>query len=222
MNGNYIYMLLKDNQPLYIGKSKNLHRRLLQHSKDKWWFFNTDKILYYDFDNKTDMDIYEIYYINKFNPPFNTDTKNNSNFTHVLPDVEFKELSVVEFIKLGFYSTYTKNERPVIHMNYFDLDNAEVIREYRKSDFEVNGNVIRIKFSAKTMELYDYIEGIKKGFSIDAFNDYMKEKLTIQINNQNYKYINNLSMFDGKLIYEPNDLLLDAINKCNCEEYDYD
>lgn len=219
---NYIYFLLKENTPLYIGKTKNLHRRLLQHSKDKWWFFETDKILYYNFNNKTDMDIYEIYYINKYLPIFNSDTKNDKIFSYDLPEIKLNELSVAEFIKIGVYSKHTKNNRPIIHLNYFDIDNAEVIREYGKSDFEVNGNIIRVKFSNKTMTLYDYIEGIKKGFSMNSINNYAKEKLIIQINNQNYKYINNLSMIDGKLIYEPNDLLLDAINKCNCEGYNYD
>lgn len=222
MSNNYIYILLKEKSPLYVGKTKNLHRRLLQHSKDKWWFFNVDKILYFDFDNKTDMDIYEIYYINKYMPPFNSDVKNEKSFSHELPNVDFKELSVIDFIKMSSYSSYNKIERPTIHLSYFEIDNAEVIREYKKSDFEVNGNVIRVKFSAKTMDLYTYIEGMKKGFPIDLINDYSKEKLTIQINNQNYKYIDSLSMVDGKLVYEFNDALFDVINECNNGELVYD
>lgn len=222
MNSNYIYILLKEGKPLYIGKTKNLHRRLLQHSKDKWWFFAIDKILYFEFDNKTDMDIYEIYYINKYMPPFNSDVKNKESFSHELPNIEFKELSVIEFIKFGLNSNYNKSTRPIIHMKYFELDDAEVIREYKKSDFEINNNLIRVKFTAKTMDLYDYVEGIKNGFSMDLINDYLKEKLIIQINNQNYRYINNLAIIDGKLVYEPNDLLLDVINKCNYGGVNYD
>jgi hypothetical protein len=90
--GNYIYELLnKNNEIIYIGKTKNINKRLKGHIQDKKWFDEIDKILYTDCISKTDMDIYEIYYINKYNPCYNTQSAYGCMFSQKLKELEFVE-----------------------------------------------------------------------------------------------------------------------------------
>lgn len=47
------------------------------------------KIEYAEFPTEADMNLYEIYFINKLKPPFNVDDKTPDELTVVLPDIRF-------------------------------------------------------------------------------------------------------------------------------------
>ena len=61
----YIYKHILNNEVVYVGKTINMESRQKSHNKDKDWFIEGLEIEYAEVDNKTIMDIYELYYINK-------------------------------------------------------------------------------------------------------------------------------------------------------------
>lgn len=93
--GNYIYEFInKGNEIIYIGKTTNLNRRIRNHILDKCWFNEVNKILYAECTSRTDMDIYEVYYINKWNPCHNTQSLYNCMFSQKLNELTFIELKI--------------------------------------------------------------------------------------------------------------------------------
>ena len=91
---NYIYKMFdKNNKIIYIGKTIDIDQRIRQHmmDKDKNWFKTVSKIYYAECLNKTDMDIYEIYYINKLVPLHNKQSVNGCEFSQELDELNFVE-----------------------------------------------------------------------------------------------------------------------------------
>lgn len=79
----------KDENPLYVGKTKNIKRRIYQHKRDKNWFNEVLRIdIAYTF-NKTNTDIYEIYYINLLKPKYNIASLYNENVITKLEELNF-------------------------------------------------------------------------------------------------------------------------------------
>lgn len=83
-----VYRLYKDNEIIYIGKSVNIKSRISQHIKDK----EIDSYDYCEFANESDMNIYELYYIDKFKPRLNKDCKTKQTTTIKLDEVKFSDL----------------------------------------------------------------------------------------------------------------------------------
>ena len=92
-----LYKIYSENCLLYLGRTKQpLQRRLHAH------FFKTPmvrdiniecvtKIEYAVFPTEADMNLMEIYYINKLKPPLNRDDKAKDELTIVLPEIPFQE-----------------------------------------------------------------------------------------------------------------------------------
>ena len=80
-------MIDKNLQTLYVGKTRNLKKRFYQHKKDKAWWNQVDCI---EFSETSDflIDIYEIYYINKFHALYN---KKDTNIKYT--DFNLKNLN---------------------------------------------------------------------------------------------------------------------------------
>lgn len=78
--GFYIYKFLnKYNEILYIGKTIDINDRMQTHFGSnghlgKYKYSQVHKIEYIECDNNADMSVKEIYFINKYKPPFNTST----------------------------------------------------------------------------------------------------------------------------------------------------
>lgn len=88
----YIYKFLnKNNQLIYIGKTIEVKRRYFQHLHEGGWKKSEiSKILYAECLSKSDMNIYEYYYINKLKPLYNKSLVNIDMPTIILPELEFK------------------------------------------------------------------------------------------------------------------------------------
>lgn len=92
----YVYKMINiENETLYIGKTSNIENRVKQHKRDKYWMDDAVRVYYSELKNKTDMDIYEIYYINKYNPIHNKDFMNENQFSIKLPELEFVEYKIL-------------------------------------------------------------------------------------------------------------------------------
>ena len=71
----YIYKHILNNEVVYIGKTINMKNRQKQHSKDKFWFSDDLVIEYTEVTDSMIMDIYEKYYINKYSPKKDDESK---------------------------------------------------------------------------------------------------------------------------------------------------
>ncbi|WP_297522867.1 nucleotide excision repair endonuclease [uncultured Clostridium sp.] len=108
MLGIYRFKNLKG-EIIYIGKSKNLKLRWKQHFSieghlPKTCYSETVIIEFIKFENKTDMDIYELYLINKHNPKYNFQRKNNEKMISIiLPELNWEvynpDIAVLELPK---------------------------------------------------------------------------------------------------------------------------
>lgn len=91
MNSCVYRFLNKDDEIIYIGKTKSLKNRISSHGHlPKECYDSIDRIEYITLDNSDEMGIYERYLINKHNPKYNKEFNNNSRFCFELPDKEWK------------------------------------------------------------------------------------------------------------------------------------
>ena len=91
----YIYKLYnKEKELLYVGKTTHIHIRIRQHILDKRkveWKKNISYIEYAKCLNETDMNIYEVYYINKLSPKHNVSENYNTESSINIRDLTFQE-----------------------------------------------------------------------------------------------------------------------------------
>lgn len=82
---------------VYLGRTKqSLQNRIRGHVFKKPMHRSIDinlvtKIEYAEFKSEADMNLYEIYFINLYKPPFNVDDKCKDSLSVTLPEVEWKE-----------------------------------------------------------------------------------------------------------------------------------
>ncbi len=98
-NGYFVYKFIDDNnQIIYIGKTIRLPARMVQHFKTdshltNECYDNVKCIFYCSFKTKAEMDIYEIYLIDKYRPRYNEKSVNQQDelSSIVLPKLVWKE-----------------------------------------------------------------------------------------------------------------------------------
>lgn len=97
-NSYSIYKFLdKADNIIYVGKSKTLQLRLVTHFSTSGHLPNdcyteAETIYIHRFKTQMEMDVYEIYYINKHKPKYNTEFKNSCNtsaLTDLIKEVEW-------------------------------------------------------------------------------------------------------------------------------------
>ncbi len=92
----YIYKFVdKEEHVLYVGKSKNLEQRISDHLRNKDWIKEGFKIYIANTISQTDMDIYELYYINKLKPIYNVANAYNIEFSINLADLDFSLYKII-------------------------------------------------------------------------------------------------------------------------------
>jgi hypothetical protein len=154
----YIYKHINDkDEVIYIGQTINLKERQDNHSSNSIWKDDIHKVEYAEVTDSLLMDIYEKYYISKYNPKYNKkdqDCKYDKFFVN-LKDLEFKE-----YIKIKSKRTKVSNRVSYKKINFiegFDVyyKNSIVIIERFKLEFNKNGNIIKgcacIKENIKTL-----------------------------------------------------------------------
>jgi excinuclease UvrABC nuclease subunit len=101
------------------------------------------KIEYAVFPTEADMNLYEIYFINKLKPPLNVDDKTRDELTVTLPDVEFKvfechlwdKWKAEIFINNGEYSSKRARYR-AIQEEYRILRSKFKLKEITESQYD--------------------------------------------------------------------------------------
>lgn len=123
---------------LYIGKTKSLRARFHGHfnrtlvEKEPWRNqVDTDYIIIYSCLNECDMDIYETYFINKYEPKYNKDKVFKTTSSFELPYLEPTQYSFDSKRSKGFQRSFVE---------YMDLrediegDNQELIESYESEN----------------------------------------------------------------------------------------
>jgi len=160
---NYIYKMFdKNNEIIYIGKTINIDQRLRQHmtDKDKKWFKTVSKIYYAECLNKTDMDIYEIYYINKLVPLHNKQSVNGCEFSQELDELNFIESGFNVKLELSKINKKEKQKKKLQQENKFITSKYwyEEINEYTQY-YEVGNRYIEneelLNFYKDNIEIKD-------------------------------------------------------------------
>lgn len=132
---NYLYMFLnKNEEPLYIGISKNLTTRIeTQHFKSKFGNLckecieETYKILYHQATSEDDMKIKERYLINTLKPKYNNKMNNKKSFDYKIQinwqQYEFKKEELLE----KRYKNETKQHLKFRNYNY-DFESQDYLK----------------------------------------------------------------------------------------------
>ena len=95
MNKYYVYRFKdKNDEIIYIGKAKTLSSRMSGHNHLPMECYDSiDKIEYIELNNQSEGSMYEIYWINKLSPKYNTEYNKNDSISFKLPKKEWKSWS---------------------------------------------------------------------------------------------------------------------------------
>lgn len=104
-NNTGVYLFLDgDSNVIYVGKTVNLRKRLNTHNHlPKECYTEIKSVRFAETNNEADALIYEVYYINKFNPKYNKISKTLDCTTINLKELEFVEYNqknIIEYIKV--------------------------------------------------------------------------------------------------------------------------
>jgi len=160
-NRFYIYRFLdKDNNIIYVGKTVDIHSRIYSHIKkarsldttenEFLKYTNTYKIEYSEVESDYHMNIYEIHYICKYNPPFNESYKSNNMNLFDLPELNWKLYvldSYKENCRLHFVLKYGKEKD-----FYSEL---KINKEFYNDliDYYISSNILHKKFNYDPPEI---------------------------------------------------------------------
>ena len=101
----YIYKYVQNGQIDYIGQTTDLNKRIKDHTKDKLKHFN-GQIYYFECKNKTEMDSWEYFLIQKYHPRYNITFNNTKTIINIdepkwelYMDNSTKIVNILDFIK---------------------------------------------------------------------------------------------------------------------------
>lgn len=86
--GDFIAYLGRTKRPLQARMRGHMFAEPMHRAID---IHNVTKIEYTHLSTEADMNLYEIYFINKWKPPLNIDDKAKDNLTITLPDLQWQE-----------------------------------------------------------------------------------------------------------------------------------
>ena len=104
----YIYKYVENDEVVYIGQTTELHTRIRTHTKDKLANFN-GQIYYFSCPNKTAMDSWEYFLINKYHPKYNVALNDGNVSIHV----DEPQWTLYEMPTIPVQAKQTKHQRPI-------------------------------------------------------------------------------------------------------------
>lgn len=141
----YVYKHLdKDNNVIYVGQTTNIHGRQTTHKSKSKWRKEISKIEYSEVTDKLIMNIYEKFYISKFNPKYNKkdlDCK-YSEYFYAMKELDFKEY-IYNKEELINKRVYIKRHKIKFHEAFESYyNNVSETIDKMKSEFGISGYVI--------------------------------------------------------------------------------
>lgn len=164
-----------NNELLYVGKTTGLKSRFSQHVKDKVWRDEIFTVEYAICDSKSDMDIYEIYYINKLNPKYNISLVNkNDKPSIILPELNFtcKNISVLNLdsdIKTQINNSHTEFHLDEVRISEYILNNIFTLNTLDQKlllkfiyDLQQQSNKL-IEYTTEVFVFDDFLNNLSRG-----------------------------------------------------------
>lgn len=147
--GYYVYKYVENKEPVYVGKTTELDRRIKAHTKDKLASFH-GKIYYFECPNETAMNSWEYCLINKYHPKYN---------------VALKRADTVISIEEPEWIEYKKSTEVLVNNNllYFPTQKVSVKKPIiNRKQFIFRCNRCRENFKSENWRK------TKKGYSADC------------------------------------------------------
>lgn len=246
MATNYIYKYVRNNEIIYIGKTKNLQQRHKQHLQEAGKFLETDKLYYFLCPSSKIMDLYEIILINKYHPFLNK-ADNHMDVTVDMEEPEWICLLEESNVDKAPKNILSKNEWKLLialKLNSAPLTTIDFIRKYLNCGYKggerytmtheasqklynkgfcdiIDKNTFSITSKGKNLITYTDEEMFKmlSFTSTHSFNLYttIQKQATISLND--FKQAYNCDAYDAKyVIIQP---ALKDINKVFNTKYKY-
>lgn len=142
---NCVYRFLnKNNEVIYIGKAKDLDRRLYSHNHlPKECYSERVDIEYVEFNSESEMDIAERYYIPKYKPKYNTVWVNNE-----------MNINISEFEDKKWTSLWNRSKNNVVNRH---IDKESVNKLFDKLD-RIKNDIDVLRSLDKGNKLLDIIK----------------------------------------------------------------
>lgn len=172
IKGFFVYRFLDKNQNIiYIGKTNSLNSRIAIHFNNghlpNRCYEVVHKIEYIETISISEMNVYEIYLINKHRPFYNRINNNGDSFTFQLPDKEWKLVG-----KHLYKDTLLQTDSIVYDSLKTEL---ELIKpKYLKATLEIDRVVTRVGWHVKNLE-----EILNLNPKVDGIDKQLKEQLNL-------------------------------------------
>lgn len=177
-----VYKFLdKDDNVLYIGKSKQFKTRIFNHLRNKSHLPNEciekiNRIEFLDFKYECDMNIFELYCISYYNPPYNKDSKSPVGVIHIDVPKIWNELDMESFIEIRPNNIMETKTDKILKFNK-DIFLNEELSQFLNNHFDKILSDIDIKTLQELCKMSE--------FNIKDINDY------IAYNNNKAEIIND-------------------------------
>jgi len=169
-NMYHVYKFIDaEDKVLYIGKSKHVKSRISNHINEKRWIKEGVKVYVGECKNKTDMDMYEIYYINKYNPIHNVASMNDEEFSIKLPELKFVLYKEITKNDIGIRRLPSSKQSNEINSDTYDKEYGYVRMEHPLIHNGLHGYVLNKEIN-KLLYKYFYNVDYIKGYSF-IFDD---------------------------------------------------
>lgn len=195
----YIYLFYNEKTLLYVGKSINIYSRFNSHKSSQKWFSEVTHIHIATCQNKIDMDIYELYYINKLNPLYNIASVNDSPPTFKITELEFEAFTIKDFLN-KFTPVPIKNDAFLTRKNNYQsfLNDSIDISNKDISILDITSNKFHWLIDENTMRFItiDNSNLLKLSIKyvienkIDLTKDFEMPLNNINLSNKNDYFIN--------------------------------
>ena len=134
--GNFVYMFVdKEDQILYVGKTKNIKTRVDTHLREKKkedWNKRIDKVYFLEKISAADMNTIESYLIGLLDPIYNADGKTNSRHSFEMEIPIFSRVSLEHHYNLFFTTSrnlyFVKDDK--INLEIFLEKNGSFMKNY--------------------------------------------------------------------------------------------
>lgn len=206
----YVYKFYnKKGELIYVGKTINIDSRIIAHiSEENWKKTEIYKIECALTNSKTDMDIYEMYYINLLKPKYNIAMVNDDKPTFYLPELNFAEYDKSEIINNNEYKTMGKSLLNEQRLEYLIWQKVREIQDNTKLTNDQFKELIDYGMGLITINIGEYTKLFKT----------VNRNLIKELDKASYRLVNRRNevfksyMIDrGAIVYRIKPYLIDNL-----------
>ena len=204
----YVYRFISKDEIIYVGQTMNIKKRMHQHFNGKQGHLKkecyqiTNRVEYIELSNKTEMNIAEVYFINKYKPKYNSADKYED--TGIALDIfDNKKWKIYKF----------KEDINIKHNNEKIVNKQIELERYKKEkvlkkqvvllntgqifkDISEAANYIGVTIG--TMRKYTKGEGIGKGKEFEGMRTlWIKYENLFNLTDEDYKFITKMKNIDN-------------------------